>query len=302
MRCEPTMLSSEGEGRPSVIIAGVGGAGCNAISLSTQERFGILLEEQHGPNGGMEVMKITDGELQMFKTTSPLFLTNDIPIVRRLEERMRIHDMVFIFSGLGGETGSHAAPVLASIARRHSGLVVSVVCTPFAVEGSDRKGNASEGLRKLAQLSDICVVLSNDGLVQVAPQMQFRRAFKVMDQIMGFVPVELGQSLTKAGMRQLREQFRGCRESRLGVGFGQGMFAETQAIKDAFTSPWFDNDPNSISVCLALFAMPDPEDYLVHNMLEELRDRVPSGKIIYAVRNAPELKDRVQATMVLGLK
>jgi cell division GTPase FtsZ len=295
------MLSPEGEGRPSVIIAGVGGAGCNAISISTLERFGILLEDQHGP-GGMEVVKIDNGELQVFKTTSPHLLTNDLPIVRHLEERLRIHDIVFIFSGLGGETGSHVAPVLASIARRHSGLVVSVVCTPFTVEGNDRKDTAAEGLRRLALLSDMCVVLTNDGLVQVAPQMQFRRAFKVMDQIMGFVPTELGHSLTKAGMRQLREQFRGCRESRLGVGFGQGMFAEKQAVRDAFTSPWFDVGPNSISTCLALFAMPRPEDHLVHDMLEELKGRIPSGKIIYAVRTASELDDRVQATIILGLK
>jgi cell division protein FtsZ len=288
-------------GRPSSLLVGVGGAGCNAVAVSEMDRFG-LISDRDCEHHRMDVVRISPGELDMFRSTAPHFLTKDLPVVRALLQRIDEKDIIFIFTGLGGETGSHAAPVLANISRRHAKLVVSIVCTPFSVEGRDRHKHASEGLTKLSLTSDICVVLNNDGLAKAAPQMQFRKAFRVMDQVMNFVPNEMHQTLTKESMAEIKEHFRDCRQCRLGVGMGQGVFADRTALQEAFESPWFDTKLEDVPSCLALIATGNGQEYLIEPILKDLSNRVPSASVLYAVRSDPAMGDRVQVTILIGMK
>lgn len=297
---EPSELSMESEAKPRTLVLGAGGAGWNAISVSKHDRLGVLLEHQHVNGFENDMVRLKEQDLAIFKTTAPHLLTHEVPIIDSLMRRIRGHDLIFIFSGLGGETGSYSAPVLASLARRLAHLVVSVVCTPFTVEGHDRQGVASAALSKLNQLCDATVVLANDGLAKVAPNMQFRKAFSVMDQIMNFVPAEMAQALDLASLPKVRSHFNPCRELRLGVGYGRGVYADDVAVNDAFTSPWFDVDLEQVSSALALFAMPEPDPYLARNMAKEVQRRLPHAKVLYAFRQEPELQGTVQATVLLS--
>jgi cell division protein FtsZ len=280
---------------------GVGGAGCNAVAVSEMNHFGIISDRDR-EHHDMDIVRITPGELEMFRTTAPHFLTKDLPVVRNIIQRIDDKDIVFIFTGLGGETGSHTAPVLANISKRRAKLVVSIVCTPFSVEGVDRHKHASEGLIKLSLTSDLCVVLDNDGLAKAAPQMQFRKAFRVMDQVMNFVPNEMHQTLTKESLKEIREHFRDCSQCRLGVGIGKGVYADRLALQEAFESPWFDPKLDKMLSCLALFSVGNGQEYLVEPMLKDLSSRVPSATWLYAVRSDPALEDRVQVTLLVGMK
>lgn len=300
MRIEPRVLPI-GQERPSSLLVGVGGAGCNAVSVSELERF-VVISDSDAEHHGLDVVRVSSSELEIFRTTSPHYLTPELPAVQRLAERIDDNDIVFIFSGMGGETGSHTSPVLAHISRKRAKLVVSVVCTPFSVEGKDRHKHAAEGLGKLALMSDICIVLANDGLAKAAPQMQFRRAFRVMDQVMNFVPNEMRQVLTKGSLRDLKDHFRGCRQCRLGVGIGKGVFAERQAIQEAFESPWFDVPMRDVPICMAMIAIGAGQDHLVEPMVQGLLERLPAASVLYAVRGDPDLQDRVQVTLLIGLR
>ncbi len=297
---EPTFLRAEAEERPRCVLVGVGGAGCNAISVTDIDRFGVVLEDQRPHAAGVDVLRLRESELAMFRTTAPHLLTHDIPVMRRLLERLQDRELVFIFSGMGGETGTHAAPIVASAARRHARLVVSTVCTPFMVEGQDRQRNADEGLRRLNAMSHLTVVLSNDGLAKVAPYMQFQKAFNVMNQIMGFVPLELSKLLTLDVLKQVKDHFNGCREVRLGVGYGHGVCADSLAISDAFSSPWFDMPWDNVRSALALFAMSEPDERTLIGMAHEVQSRAPFSKVLYTARQDKELGQTVQAMVLLG--
>jgi len=298
MRAAPKSILP-GQERPSSLVVGVGRAGCNAVSVSDMARFGIV-SETDGGHRDLDIVKVTMGDLEVFRTTAPHLLTADLPIVRRIVQRIDDNDIIFIFSGLGGETGSHTAPVLANISRRHAKLVVSIVCTPFSVEGKDRHKHASEGLEKLSLTSDLCVVLENDGLAKAAPQMQFQKAFRVMDQLMNFVPNEMHEALTKDSLKDVRELFRGCRKVHMGVGIGKGVFADRSALQDAFDSPWFEKKMTKASSCLALFAMGEGQEHLVEPLVDDLSKRLPSASTIYSVRTDAALEDKVQATLLIG--
>lgn len=300
MRTEPRMLLY-GQERPSSLLVGVGGAGGNAVSVSELDRF-VVLSEGDPDHPGLDTVRVSFSELEIFRTTSPHYLTPELPAVQRLAERIDDNDIVFIFSGMGGETGSHASPVLANISRKRAKLVVSVVCTPFSVEGKDRHKHAAEGLGKLTMMSDLCIVLANDGLAKAAPQMQFRRAFRVMDQVMNFVPNEMRQVLTKESLRELKDHFRGCRQCRMGVGIGKGVFAERQALQEVFDSPWFDIPLKEVPCCLAMIAIGAGQEHLVEPMVQGLYEMLPAASILYAVRGDQDLKDRVQVTVLIGLR
>lgn len=294
-------MLSAGEESPSSLLVGVGGAGCNAVSISELDRFGILSDDDRACYE-MDLVRISGQEQGIFRTTAPHLLTIDLPSIKKLTERVRNKDIMFIFAGLGGETGSHTAPVLANISRRQVRLVVSIVCTPFSVEGRDRHSHADEGLAKLSQMSDLCIVLANDGLAKAAPQIQFRKAFRVMDQIMNFIPSELNAVLSKDSLREVREHFKECGQCRLGVGIGSGAYADRRALAEAFESPWFDFDLGDAPVCLAIFAMGENVEHLIEPSLKELSNRLPSASLLYAVRSDNDVADRVQATIILGLR
>ncbi|OPY32392.1 MAG: Cell division protein FtsZ 1 [Methanomassiliicoccales archaeon PtaU1.Bin124] len=148
----------------------------------------------------------------------------------------------------------------------------------------------------------MCVVLENDGLAKAAPQMQFRKAFRVMDQVMNFIPEEMKMVLTKESLKDIKEHFRTCRECRLGVGIGKGVYAERQALQEAFESPWFDHRLEESPACLALIATGIGMEHLVEPLLQDLASRMPATSVIYTSRTDPDLQDRVQATVLIGLK
>ncbi|QLH74418.1 MAG: hypothetical protein HPY73_02435 [Methanomassiliicoccales archaeon] len=298
MRFEPRCLPSGNE-KPSVIVVGVGGAGCNAVAASGLERFGIAKKEDCDRRP-FEMVKISSTDLEVFRTTSPHLLTKVIPSVGRMSEIVDERDIVFIFVGLGGETGSHTAPVLASISRRQVRMVVSVVCLPFSVEGKDRHKHAAEGLVKLSGLSDICVVLENDGLAKAAPQLQFRKAFRVMDQVMNFVPGEMRQALTTGSLKEVKELFKGCSQCRLGVGMGTGIFADRTAVSEAFASPWFDISMDKVSSCLAMMVTGEDNTDLARSMAYDIANRIPHAPITYAARTDPSMNGKAQVTVLLG--
>ena len=103
-----------------------------------------------------------------------------------LAEVMGGADIVFLVAGMGGGTGTGALPVIARIAKSLNSLVVSVVTTPFSVEG-ERVANAQDGLAKLREHSDSTIVLGNDKLLALAPDLPVNGAFTVMNKVISQV-------------------------------------------------------------------------------------------------------------------
>jgi len=112
-------------------------------------------------------------------------------------------DMVFITCGLGGGTGSGSIPVIADTAKKVNALTISIVTMPFAMEGNRRYENAVYGLEKLAEASDTLIVIPNDKLLELAPDLPIHTAFKVADEILTNAVKGIAELVTKAGLVNL---------------------------------------------------------------------------------------------------
>ena len=112
-------------------------------------------------------------------------------------------DMVFVTCGLGGGTGTGSAPVVAEIAKKMGCLTVGVVTMPFAMEGHRRYENAVVGLEKMEHIADTLIVIPNDKLLELAPELPLHTAFKVADEILTNAVKGIAELITKAGLVNL---------------------------------------------------------------------------------------------------
>src|SRR3990167_8724404 len=112
-------------------------------------------------------------------------------------------DMVFITCGLGGGTGTGSGPVVAELAKKQGALTIGVVTLPFTVEGQKRIENAQYGLERMASVADTLIVIPNDKLLEIAPELPIHTAFKVADEILTNSVKGITELVTKAGLVNL---------------------------------------------------------------------------------------------------
>src|SRR3989339_133910 len=101
-----------------------------------------------------------------------------------IKKKIAGSDMIFITCGLGGGTGTGAAPVVANLAKKQGALTIGVVTMPFTIEGRKRLENAMDGLERLQNCVDTLIVIPNDKLLELAPDLPLQTAFKISDEIL----------------------------------------------------------------------------------------------------------------------
>src|SRR3989338_11026262 len=119
---------------------------------------------------------------------------------QEIRKKISDSDIVFITCGLGGGTGTGSSPVVASIAKKAGALTIGVVTLPFTVEGQKRIENAQAGLEKLAAVTDTLIVIPNDKLLEIAPDLPIHLAFKVADEILTNSVKGITELITKSGL------------------------------------------------------------------------------------------------------
>ncbi len=156
-------------------------------------------------------------------------------------------DMVFITCGLGGGTGTGSAPVVAEAAKKNGALTVAIVTLPFAMEGHRRYENAVIGLEKLEQIVDTLIVIPNEKLLELAPDLPLHTAFKVADEILTNSVKGIAELVTKAGLVNLdfadiRAVMRGGGVALIGVGESDSENRAVEAVEKAINNPLLDVD------------------------------------------------------------
>ena len=156
-------------------------------------------------------------------------------------------DMIFITCGLGGGTGTGSAPVVAEIAKKLGALTVGVVTMPFAMEGHRRYENAVVGLEKMEQVADTLIVIPNDKLLELAPELPLHTAFKVADEILTNAVKGIAELVTKAGLVNLdfadiRAVMKGGGVALIGVGESDTENRAVEAVEKAINNPLLDVD------------------------------------------------------------
>lgn len=160
-------------------------------------------------------------------------------------------DLVFITCGLGGGTGTGSSPVIAQHARDLGALTVSVVTLPFSVEGKRRMENALDGLKKLRKEADTVIVVPNDKLLEIVPDLPINAAFRVADEILVNAVKGITELITKPGLVNLdfadvRAVLSNGGAAMIGLGEseieGDSEGRALEAVEDALNSPLLDID------------------------------------------------------------
>ncbi len=152
-------------------------------------------------------------------------------------------DLLFITAGMGGGTGTGAAPVIASLSREMGILTVAIVTKPFAFEGSRRMNNAMKGIEKLKEYVDALLIVPNDKLMQVLPKnTPIVQAFKEADEVLrkgiqGISDLIATPSLINLDFADVKNIIKGHCSAHLGVGEGEGENRAITAVQQAVKSP-----------------------------------------------------------------
>lgn len=294
--------SGETKTRPRIKVVGIGGAGCNIVADSQLDAVGVCKADE-----GMTEVRVqkkcvlTREHVKLFRTTSPqMFPAIGGNLRSGMFSSIGEADIMFLFTGLGGETGSNVTPALANISRRHCKLVVVSAAIPFSVEGGERKHLAAASLDRVLEHSDMVISYSNDSLLKIAPNLPLRKAFSAMDIIMMAPVVELAGALTVEDLVQIRSDFGSCKHVRAGIGIAGGGDRELRAVEEAFSSPWFDFDLASVRSALVIAAAEVMDERLADKIAKDVSYRLPNARVRFASRTDPELGDKVRVVLLLG--
>ncbi len=160
-----------------------------------------------------------------------------------LKAAMQDTDMVFITAGMGGGTGTGAAPVVASIAKSMGILTVGIVTKPFSFEGKKRSLNAEEGLKKMKEVVDTLIVIPNDKIYTlVDKKTTFKQAFTMIDKVLYLGVQGISDLITKPGdinidFADIREVMLNSGNALLGIGYGAGEKRAVDAARKAIENP-----------------------------------------------------------------
>ena len=171
--------------------------------------------------------------------------------INDIEKLLDSSDLVFVTCGLGGGTGTGSAPVIAQVARDMGALTLGVVTLPFSVEGRRRMENALGGLKKLRKEADTVIVIPNDKLLEIVPDLPINAAFKVADEILVNAVKGITELITKPGLVNLdfadvRAVLANGGAAMIGLGEseieGDSEGRALEAVEDALNSPLLDID------------------------------------------------------------
>src|SRR5450432_3023087 len=236
-------------------VVGVGGGGSNAVARMMNEgltgvEFHVLNTDIQALNACPVPNKLAIGT----KVTNGLGAGSDPAVGRQaaLEDTERIieilegADMVFVTAGLGGGTGTGAAPVVASLAKELNALTVAVVTKPFSFEGPRRMRQAERGLAELAGCCDTVISIPNEKLLALVPKgAKFMDAFRMADDVLRQAVQGIADIITTPGI--INRDFSDIRTIMLGMGYAmmgtasaKGENAALEAAKAAINGPLMD--------------------------------------------------------------
>jgi len=221
-------------------------------------------------------------------------------------ESIRGANLVFVTAGMGGGTGTGAAPVVAGIARDMGILTIGVVTKPFAFEGRVRAANAEKGIQALIESVDALVIIPNERLLGVVgkgtPMTQaFRLADDVLRQgIAGISDLISKPMLINLDYADIRTVMQNAGLAHMGIGMAKGDNRATDAAKQAIQSPMLETSINGArGVIINITGGEDLEMLEVEeaaSMIQEAAD--PEGEIIFGAGIDPSLKDEIRITVI----
>ncbi|MCT7446909.1 cell division protein FtsZ [Aliarcobacter skirrowii] len=305
---------------PKIAVIGVGGGGCNMVNHTIEE--GIHMVDLIVANTDLKALHVSKApiKIELGPNLTKGFGAGMDPEVGRdaaLESYEEIKtalagaDIVFIAAGLGGGTGTGAAPIVAKAAKEVGALTVSVVTKPFAHEGIFKAGLANTGLDELKKVSDSLIVISNDKLIEtVDEKITLKNAYKIVDNILYQAVNGMSQVILNPGSGSDQNadfadvktimKYKGI--ALMGIGKAKGEHAVRRALDNAINSPLLEKLPldGAKGALVHLTISPDIGLLEVTDILTTIGSRVDKyAKIIQGITYDDTFEpDQVKITII----
>jgi len=303
----------------TIKVVGCGGAGTNTISrcieggISGAELVALNTDAQHLLLAGVPHKVLIGRHITHGLGAGSLPQIGEEAAresERDIREAVGRADMVFVTCGLGGGTGTGSAPVISQIAKETGALTIGVVTLPFSVEGFIRMENADAGLKRLRETCDTVIVIPNDKLLDVVPNLSLNAAFRVADEVLMRSIKGITEMITKPGLvnldfADLKTVMKRGGVAMIGLGEAEGENKAVNAVVEALNSPLLEVDISEATG--ALVNVTGGEDMTIseaERVVEEIYSRVdPNARIIWGTTVNPELKRSIRAMLVItGVK
>ncbi len=303
------------DGLPPIKVVGVGGGGCNAVNRMVQTRMAGV--QFVGINTDAQALMHCEAQTRIRvgdRITRGLGVGGDPERGRQAAEESRDElkdalkgtDMVFITAGMGGGTGTGAAPLVAQVAKDAGALTVAVVTKPFAFEGARRRQIADQGIAQLQQEVDTLIVIPNDRLLAVCDQKAtVGESFLMADDVLRQGIQGISELITLPGdinldFADVRRIMAEAGPALMAIGRASGENRAVEAAQAAISSPLLD-----VSVHGArgiLFNVTSSGNMGLHelNMAAQVIAEVvdPDAEIIFGTATDPDLGEEVKITLI----
>ncbi|RMD82332.1 MAG: cell division protein FtsZ [Candidatus Dadabacteria bacterium] len=309
-------LVGANENSARIVVIGVGGGGGNAIN--TMIHAGLSGVDFVAANTDAQALSINSAPIKIqlgAQLTKGLGAGANPEIGRKAaleqEEVLREHitgaDMVFVTAGMGGGTGTGAAPVVARVAKDLGALTVGVVTKPFAFEGRKRMRQAEEGIRELRVAVDTLIVIPNQRLIEVSGRTTTtKEAFQQADDVLLQAVRGISQIITEPGLinvdfADVRTIMAEMGMAMMGAGVGRGDTRAVDAANAAISSPLLEDVSigGARGVLVNITATPDFGIQEMNDAVELIQEQAhEDANIIVGLVHDPDLEDEVRVTVI----
>ena len=229
---------------------------------------------------------------------------------QEIKKKLTNSDLVFVTCGFGGGTGTGAAPIVAEIAKKQGALVIGVVTLPFTVEGAKRIENAMEGLERMEGIVDTLIVIPNDKLLDLAPDLPLPIAFKVADEILtnavkGITELVTASGLVNLDFADIKAVMANGGVSLIGIGESDSSDRAMEAVEKALNNPLLDVDIKNASGALVnVMGGTDLSLEEYKQIIQKIGEQLsPDAKLISGAQISKDLEKSLKVMVIVtGVK
>lgn len=312
-------FSEDIEFKKIIKVIGVGGGGNNAINhMYNQNIKGVSFVVC---NTDLQALRASDVPVKVLlgpNTTFGLGAGNRPEIAKlaaeeSTEEIGKLFDdetkMVFITAGMGGGTGTGAAPVVAKIAREHNVLTIGIVTIPFLFEGEKKIIKALNGAEEMSKYVDALLIINNERLTEIYSELDFVNAFGKADDTLSTAARSISELITCEGhinldFNDVKTTLENGGVAIISSGYGEGERRMTKAIEDALNSPLLKNRDvyGSKRILVNIYFSRNAETKFVMGEVNEMREFMcnfaPEVDVIWGVGFDDSLGEKVKVTIL----
>ncbi len=227
-----------------------------------------------------------------------------------IKKKLLNSDMVFITCGLGGGTGTGAAPEIARISKKQGSLTIGVVTLPFTIEGRKRIENAMNGLERLEAMVDTLIVIPNDKLLELAPELPLHTAFKISDEILtnavkGVTELVTASGLVNLDFADIKAVMVDGGVSLIGMGESDTEQRAIDAVNKAIQNPLLDVDvSDSTGALVNIIGGSDMSLDECRDIIDAVGQKLsPDAKLIWGAQISPDMEKSIRVLLIVtGVK